>query len=619
VIAIFALVTPIVIELINRRRQRRSEKELATDSDAGSYPAPVIENATRYYVRPKCSNVDPAQEAEIRNVIATSEDLFKYVDDFLEGAPRMKIGDGPIRHLIVLADSGMGKTSFVLNYFAYNKKKRLRNRKRLAIIHLGSADALEKIIAIDNKRETDLFLDALDEDTKAVGAPDAHRTRLLEIFQACPAFRHVVITCRTQFFPRDDEIPKSTGIIDLGPRPAGQGGHYQLWKVYLNPLSDDQVREYINKRYPGILKNREKRKKAIETVLRIPLLSARPMLLSYIPDLLESNRPIDHTYQLYEVMVEKWLEREKGWVSDTGKLLEFSEAMAVDIYTRKDERGAEKISREELLKIARNKGIELEDWKLTGRSLLNRDAEGNFKFAHRSIMEYLFVKRSQARGIKRRSPPWTDFMKQFLLESLKLTHSTRSMIPAPGVRSVHIYYANWDLSYADLSETDFIKFHDKSYSSTGHASSQLRFAGVFRGVNFSNTIFHFVSFESSTLSKVNFAGCKTRFLSFLGSTLTDINLQNAAIEELELSHTRINKLDITGAKIGRLIALNTDLTTVTGLTKEHIKRAKTNDKTVIPPHLKLRKFGMTSQIIRDQAVENEMKKYHESKKEKPED
>ncbi len=34
----------------------------------------------------------------------------------------------------------------------------------------------------------------------------------------------------------------------------------------------------------------------------------------------------------------------------------------------------------------------IDNWKLTGKSLLNRDFNDNYKFAHRSIMEFLFVK-----------------------------------------------------------------------------------------------------------------------------------------------------------------------------------------------------------------------------------
>jgi len=57
---------------------------------------------------------------------------------------------------------------------------------------------------------------------------------------------------------------------------------------------------------------------------------------------------------------------------------------------------------------------------MRGRSLLNRDAEGNYKFAHRSIMEYLFVRRLVSGDEGCREEILTDQMKQFLVEILSL-------------------------------------------------------------------------------------------------------------------------------------------------------------------------------------------------------
>ena len=47
----------------------------------------------------------------------------------------------------------------------------------------------------------------------------------------------------------------------------------------------------------------------------------------------------------------------------------------------------------ELDLLAKEWDLQLASWQIGTRSLLNRDALGNYKFAHRSIMEFLFVKR----------------------------------------------------------------------------------------------------------------------------------------------------------------------------------------------------------------------------------
>jgi hypothetical protein len=114
------------------------------------------------------------------------------------------------------------------------------------------------------------------------------------------------------------------------------------------------------------------------------------MLLAYIPDLIESRRDISYAYQLYEIMVDAWLEREKSWVNKS-TLRDFSERVALDIYLNREARGMERVPYGDLANLAAEWGINLQHWQITGRSLLNRDAEGNYKFViGRSWNTYLF-------------------------------------------------------------------------------------------------------------------------------------------------------------------------------------------------------------------------------------
>jgi len=394
------------------REQRRTQKLLEKSFGSELY---TIANSTRYYIPPNCSSVDPAQEAEIRQVKVTKQKLFEMIDEHLAE-------DSANRHLLLLADSGMGKSSFVLNYYARNQRLPKRKRRRLAVVPLGIPDADEYIAKIEQQRDTVIFLDAFDEDTKAI---KNHRGRLLELMHACRHFKRVLITCRTQFFASDIEIPRETGIARVGPRKAGEGGTYEFWKLYLSPLSDAQVDAYLNKRYRW---SRGKRKQAAALVKKIPLLSVRPMLLAYIPDLLESGKQIEYSFQLYEVMVEKWLERESRWVKPED-LRQFSERLAVDLHRNKEHRGAERIPKAELAQLANTWNIPLEAWQVSGRSLLNRDGEGNYKFAHRSIMEYLFVKRLIENDANCSGGKLTDLMKAFLREILAHSQTAGQSLP----------------------------------------------------------------------------------------------------------------------------------------------------------------------------------------------
>jgi hypothetical protein len=74
---------------------------------------------------------DPGHEAEYRQVIAVKGDLLGTIDDYLNSGRH---------HILILADSGMGKTSFVLNYYAYNQRKIQKDRWRLAVVPLGNPE-----------------------------------------------------------------------------------------------------------------------------------------------------------------------------------------------------------------------------------------------------------------------------------------------------------------------------------------------------------------------------------------------------------------------------------------------------------------------------------------------
>ncbi|MGH7454916.1 MAG: DUF1566 domain-containing protein, partial [bacterium] len=82
--------------------------------------------------------------------------------------------------------------------------------------------------------------------------------------------------------------------------------------------------------------------------------------------------------------------------------------------------------------------IPLDEWQLSSRALLNRDAMGNYKFAHSSIMEYLFVKRFTDGDEACRGLEWTDTMKAFLWEMIQHGITTKKSIP-------------FDINTADLS------------------------------------------------------------------------------------------------------------------------------------------------------------------------
>jgi len=306
---------------------------------------------------------------------------------------------------LVLADSGMGKTTFMINlYLQYHSLFNFRHKYKMKLFPFGDKDILKwiKEIKSEEANDTILLLDAFDE-YKALLPPEEpdglsdderFRKRLDQIIESVKDFREVVITSRTQYFPGQEDKPYELRI----PRYGSEGFH-TLGKLYLSPFEEREIKRYLNKRY-GVLKfwNRKKKRTAASVVQRSPKLMVRPMLLSYIDFLVDSKQAFENTYQIYETLIQKWIEREadkrKHQSEDREKfkhdLYAFSRLAALEIYHKRKENSL--LTKDEATAICSKHNIDLYDYEITGQSLLTRDASQNWKFAHKSIFEFFLAK-----------------------------------------------------------------------------------------------------------------------------------------------------------------------------------------------------------------------------------
>lgn len=364
-----------------------------------------IEFATRYYINTKFQNVPPSEDEEPgRNYIAAASQPLLPL--FLDKAFRSDIEDS--KYYLVLADSGMGKTTFMINLYLNYKYQinwfRIHKKYNIELLPLGHPYTLERIKGMHSqeKKNTILLLDAFDEDNKAI---INYTTRLNEILDLIWEFREVVITCRTQFFPSSNEEPTETGKFKFGP----EGGQHHFQKIYISVFSEKDIKKYLKKRFKSFyFFKTSKYLKALAIVLKAPNLMMRPMLLSYIDDLLNMKKEINYGFQIYEVLIDQWLIRESnkaGIVEKYGKsyksmLYEFSKALAKDLYINKTKRN-NRLSLNVNEIIDNPKGLQLKDiegsiiqidkYDQGSRSLLNRNAIGEYKFSHKSILEYFIA------------------------------------------------------------------------------------------------------------------------------------------------------------------------------------------------------------------------------------
>ncbi|MFM9951988.1 MAG: hypothetical protein ACKV1O_28920 [Saprospiraceae bacterium] len=197
--------------VILRKKQRLLNHDLHP-----FYTRLEIDKATRYYIPTKYQDTAPSQAEEPSR---------SFIDSPKAKLIPMMLNKGFIqdddRYYLILADSGMGKTTFMINlYLAYKNQFSWKKKYDIRLLPLGHPKVLAEVEKIENPETTILLLDVLDEDVEAV---KDYKKRLDQILEKTWRFREIVITCRTQFFPSEVEEPTKTGYFRYG---ADGGEHY---------------------------------------------------------------------------------------------------------------------------------------------------------------------------------------------------------------------------------------------------------------------------------------------------------------------------------------------------------------------------------------------------------
>ncbi len=401
-----ALVISILLYVVKQLQERHKYQREAKKLDP-QFDYIFLRELTDLYIPTMFQNASPTRqdEPEFSHKYVVKQKLIPF---FLKTAFNQKKESE--RFYLILADSGMGKTTFMvnlyMNYVSFWNRNRDKDLK-IKLFRLGYADTLDKVKSIkgDDAINTLLLLDALDEDPHilpkhAQTDEEAFQQRLDEIIETTKNFREVVITCRTQYFPGQEEDP-----YELKIQRPNQKGFYILNKLYISPFDDKEVDKYLKMKYPfWKIGQREQKKCATQIVKKIKLkLIVRPMLLSYIHLLTKDVQKYETAYTIYENLIEQWLIREaekrkplkeqKQFIENLRKV---SEHTALKIYQQRKTNSALFLTRDQAIAIAQQNNVELKPDEVTGKSLLTCDGQGNWKFAHKSIFEFFIAKHAIA-------------------------------------------------------------------------------------------------------------------------------------------------------------------------------------------------------------------------------
>lgn len=299
----------------------------------------------------------------------------------------------------VLGGSGMGKTTFAIHLFKeyINRYKEETLPFEISMLSLSDDSVLDRIEKIEEQHKHILILDALDESAQAAKDFD---TFIEKLESEIKNFRFVVITCRTQFFKNEDDELKESKLRNYGINKGFRNYNRQ----YISPLTDNEILNYVERKYAikpfdiSTWSNGKKLKRAKRLIASSGNILVRPLMLSYIEDLLSDNKNIINTSDMYYHLIDSWIMRESKIVSGEEKqqgiralIWQFSEKLAVDMLENRKKRNGYFLSRDEFDKFITDNGYDEIDFSFDSRSLVNRNSSGDIKFAHKSFLEYFLA------------------------------------------------------------------------------------------------------------------------------------------------------------------------------------------------------------------------------------
>lgn len=380
--------------LCKNRRWRKSYIKKGLEHSFGDYLLPEKQSC---YIPTQSQGIPPHNYDEPDEAVSATPQQ-ELVQFFLKNV--FTVWNTNRQLYCILAGSGMGKTTFAVRLFIeyINKYQEKNLPYHIFIKDLGEPKVIDEINLLasqlgEDAHQSILILDALDENLQA--SEDFYSFKD-SLENAISPFKFVVVTCRSQFFPNEQAIPQQSHIRKNTP----EKNLLNYNKVYICPFSPDDIKLYIRKKYPGWRKKKRRlRKQANAIIDKCKHLMVRPVLLSYIDDLLGDEKSYTTETEIYESLIRKWLNREVNAIPDAterssryDELESFSIQLSIAMYQNWRETGDFRLDPDQMDDFCHKNGFDSSRYQFRRRSLINHDAVGAYKFSHKSFLEYFLAK-----------------------------------------------------------------------------------------------------------------------------------------------------------------------------------------------------------------------------------
>lgn len=406
-LAVFPLLYKIV-KLLKSTREWR-EKEIRRKLEPNNSDGLELVRDLKYFI-PINGQFEAPHNAD---EIFISDDRFlltkKFINEYLNSKVTGK------KRYIILGGSGMGKSTFSADlFYQYINKYNQRNIPfPINILYLGDSDVIDKIVDLSKKEdacESILILDALDENVDATKDISSFMNKIDLITNI---YKFVIITGRTQLF-QDDVSEPTIGKIKQN---SNLSKRLKYERIYVSPFSEYEIQTYLANKFTV---GTENYRKAIQIVNKGNDLMSRPMILSFIDDLLGFARCERLTIvEIYKTIIDKWLLRECETQEDSDNRLNvndlyiFSKRLAVYMYDKWETTGISHITKSEYEYFIESNGYSGNPYSFRGRSLINRKSDGSIKFSHKSFWEFFIALDVLENPGKSYNPDNLDMAKKF--------------------------------------------------------------------------------------------------------------------------------------------------------------------------------------------------------------
>jgi hypothetical protein len=142
-----------IFSLLKKFFAWRNKRILNKDLSYSSFSKNDVEKATKYYIPSKYQNISPSDDEEPGSkYIASAKN--ELIPLFIKKV--FSINGDDNKYYLILADAGMGKTTFMINlYLKYKNQKKMfwsAPNKEILLYSLGDKKTLENISTISNKQ-----------------------------------------------------------------------------------------------------------------------------------------------------------------------------------------------------------------------------------------------------------------------------------------------------------------------------------------------------------------------------------------------------------------------------------------------------------------------------------